>query len=104
VREIRPPGLEGGGALNKSSLPLSYSHRPSRFSTLETRVGKLFPACSQRGKAATKEAVNIMVYNFSASCAEVRGKESKERSNRLGRSAEVATSRAYASVPQMRPS
>jgi hypothetical protein len=32
---------------------------------------------SQRGGAATKEVVNIAVYNFSASCVEVQGKESK---------------------------
>src|ERR1017187_7757290 len=40
-------------------------------------VGKLFRACSQRGIAATKEVVNAMVYNFSASCVEVERIESK---------------------------
>src|SRR4051812_26490053 len=41
---------------------------------VQTRI-----ALSQRGQAATKEAVDIAVYNFSTSCVEVKQKESKIR-------------------------
>ena len=37
-----------------------------------------FAYSAQRGRAATKEAVNATVYNFSASCGEVDWKESND--------------------------
>src|ERR1017187_7025012 len=55
----------------------SYGTRSVPTTLEQWHIGKLFLARSQRGIAATKEVVNAMVYNFSASCVEVDRIESK---------------------------
>ena len=55
----------------------SYGTRSVPTTLEQWHIGKLFLARSQRGIAATKEVVNAMVYNFSASCVEVERIESK---------------------------
>src|ERR1039457_6302225 len=55
----------------------SYGTRSVPTTLEQWHIRKLFLARSQRGIAATKEVVNELVYNFSASCVEVERIESK---------------------------
>jgi hypothetical protein len=63
-----------------SDAQFRTSVRPELESPQATRypAGSWCHVWSQRGSAATNEVLNIALYNFSASCKEVRRKEPEE--------------------------